>query len=526
MARNLETLHLLLAGLMGRGSDDDTVKLRITLIGGLADFEAMDLRNTRWQQGPFARPFMIARYYDPRDEGAVMASSRFDQTAVLQQGLNLSALTGIVPGLQPGAGGAQVAGVVPLLGLADSAFGVPQPNELSVAVPATSMLYSLFAQHWLMTYFPGAYPRWYLDGFGQLFSTMTIRDGRVIEYGRAPENSDRVIRFYGGYPLERLFDGRYLDSPERSEWTPFHAWLLTHYLFFSDDRRPQVRRYLAALGSGASQAEAAQVFGDLPTLSREVRRYHSERKPYFRIELPVASGEVPLVRRVSLGEAAFIKGRLELGARVDLPPLPDPDASPEVTKRMTRDRERAVAARDGWRERLRRDAERFPSEAGPHLLVAEAECRSDSAATCEAAADRALALVPGDPRALAWKGMAQVIRAAALPQAQRSPALGIARTTIGRANRADTDAVLPLLAYGFSWLDAGVTPPAIAADGLSRVVERVPASPGPRLMLGRVLAARGQAATARTVLRPITLGPYESPERSQAAALIATLPAN
>ncbi|MFD1949731.1 hypothetical protein ACFSGX_02975 [Sphingomonas arantia] len=255
IARNLETLHLLLSGLMGRGSaDDDTVKLRITLIGGVADFEAMDLHNTRWQQGPFARPFMIARYYDPRDEGAVMASSRFDQTAVLQQGLNLGALTGILPGVQPGAGGAQVAGVVPLLGLADSAFGVPQPNELSVAVPATSILYSLFAQHWLMTYFPGAYPRWYLDGFGQLFSTITVRDGRIVEYGRAPENSDRVIRFYGGYPLERLFDGRYLDTSERTEWTPFHAWLITHYLFFSDDRRPQVRRYLAALGNGASQA--------------------------------------------------------------------------------------------------------------------------------------------------------------------------------------------------------------------------------------------------------------------------------
>jgi hypothetical protein len=122
--------------------------------------------------------------------------------------------------------------------------------------------------------------------------------------------------------------------------------------------------------------------------------------------------------------------------------------------------------------------------------------------------------------------MAQVIRAAALPQAERAPALREARAVIGRANRADTDAVLPLLAYGRSWLDASVPPPAIAADGLLRVVERVPASPGPRLLLGRVLATRGQAAAARTMLRPIVLGPYVSPERPQAEALTATLPAN
>jgi hypothetical protein len=160
------------------------------------------------------------------------------------------------------------------------------------------------------------------------------------------------------------------------------------------------------------------------------------------------------------------------------------------------------------------------------LLIAEAECRSGDAGGCEAAADRALALAPGDARALAWKGMAQVQRAAALPPADLAPALAAARAVIGRANRADTDAVLPLLAYGRSWIDAGGSPPAIAADGLARAVDRVPASPGPRLMLGQILAVRGETAAARTVLRPIMLGPYDSPERVQAQALISELPAN
>jgi hypothetical protein len=51
LARNLERLHFLLSGLFGRaGAPNDKIKLRITLIGDTAAFQAMDLRNTRWQQ--------------------------------------------------------------------------------------------------------------------------------------------------------------------------------------------------------------------------------------------------------------------------------------------------------------------------------------------------------------------------------------------------------------------------------------------------------------------------------------------
>ena len=40
---------------------------------------------------------------------------------------------------------------------------------------AESLLYAGYAQHYLLTYFPAAYPRWYLDGFGQIFASFATK---------------------------------------------------------------------------------------------------------------------------------------------------------------------------------------------------------------------------------------------------------------------------------------------------------------------------------------------------------------
>src|SRR3954447_15854705 len=47
LARNLEWLHYVLSGLMGKSeaADDDLVPIRVTLIGDVAEFNDMDLRN-------------------------------------------------------------------------------------------------------------------------------------------------------------------------------------------------------------------------------------------------------------------------------------------------------------------------------------------------------------------------------------------------------------------------------------------------------------------------------------------------
>jgi hypothetical protein len=266
IARNLERLYFLMSVLLNRTDrTDDTTKLRVTLIGDAAEIQAMDLRNFRWQQGPFNEAFDIRRYYDPRPDGAVLATTRIDQRLVLQHGVSVaSALQGFqLPGSggQPGGAGGQV-GQSGLFGLQSSADLIRPINEESVPLSAEGMIYAGFAQHYLTTFFPAAYPRWYLDGFGQLFSTLVVRGDTTIEYGRAPGGNDRrasslrKLRF-GGRVQRSL-----LHTPGEQDPLDSGACMdVTHFLFFSPTRSGQFREYLKAVARGTPSAEAAAVFG-------------------------------------------------------------------------------------------------------------------------------------------------------------------------------------------------------------------------------------------------------------------------
>ena len=526
VSRNLERLHFLLSGLLGvTERTDQTVKLRVTLVGNTAEFEAMDLRNVRWQQGPYAIAFTPLRYYDPREDGAVLAASRIDQKVVLDPGISLQSLSSVIQSLSPvgdpGAAGQTGIGGSALVGLSDNSDLVGAANEKAFALPADHILYSGYAQHFLTTHFPAAYPRWYLDGFGQVFASMAARGEAELEFGRAPIGTSATLNHYRDYPIERVLNGSYLEEkPLRTQWTPAHSWLLTHFLFFSDTRRPQLNQYLRAYANGAGAAEAASAFGDPKALAQELRRYYRAKKPFERITYPAALADQPTVRRLSKGEAAFVKGRLELGSRLEIPAAAPAGTDPETAAKIEKARRDALAERDRWLNRLRRDARRYPAEREAQLLVTEAECRSGNNAQCLASADRTLALAPNDSSALAWKGIGLAQEASSLAGEQREAKLRAARLVIAKANRADTNAPLPLLAYYRSYAGLGTPAPAMAVDAMAGVVARVPNAPGPRVTLGSELVAHQAADEAGRTVRPVAAGGWDAPERAKAREIL------
>lgn len=518
IAHNLERLHFLLSLLLNRvDQPDDTIKLRVTLVDDAAEFEAMDLKNYRSRQGPFAPAFQLQRYYDPREDGAVMASGRADALAYITPQVHID-LASI--------GGSQLN---PQTGQVESTMFAPgtmstETNTAGNTVPITaeSRIYAGFAQHYLLTYFPAAYPRWYLDGFGELFSTIRIRpeDG-AIEYGHVPEGYRRVIETFGNVPVAEVVTGRYFETrAAQKRWTPFHAWILTHFMFFSDARRPQFSRYLSAIGHGATLEEAAKVFGDLDRLEAEVKAYDNKRLPYERLTYPAERVAEPLVQQLTRGQAEFLKGRLELGSRVEIPAGATAGMDARAADRANDARRDALAARERWLARLRNRTGDYTSNVEAQVMLAEAECRSGNDGPCLAAAERALRVAPNDSRALAWKGIALAHQAIAGPADQRAAGLRNARIFIARANRADTEATLPLIAYFRSFADAGEAPPEVATLGLLKATDAVPAAPGPRLLLGEELARQNQPAAARKILEPVAHGPYDSPERPKAEAVL------
>lgn len=532
--RNLERLHWLLTGLLGpRPIGDDTVKLRITLIGDVAEFDAMHIVNRRWQQGPFNDAFQIDHYYDPRADGAVMAVTRADQRVTFERTpLTNQRVLGVLGSLASDNSDPNVqAEIMGAIGASDMIQGLRGPhdsaptfNAKAMEVPAESLLYAAYAQHYLLTYFPAAYPRWYLDGFGQVFGTMAVKSDSVLEFGRAPNAALGVMHEFGPYPIKDVLDDSYLgQAPHKTGWTPVHAWALTHFLFFSDTRRPQLNQYLLARARGEDAASAAKVFGDQKQLARDMATYFYHRKPYLQISYDGSKIEEPVVRRLRESEAAFVKGRLELGARIEIPPAPDAGTPPDLARAMAKARAEALKQRDQWLADLRRDAARWSGELEAQLLLAEAECRSGHGAECLAAARRAEAIAPTDSRVPMWKGLATVQLAATATLAERGPMLVSARALIVQANQIDHDAVGPLMAYYASFADVGETPSSTAIDGLQRAMEEVPNAPETRLTLATALARRGQYDVARPVIMPVAVGPYDTPEKPAAKALLAQI---
>jgi hypothetical protein len=516
-AHDLEKLHFLLSALHGRvDAPDETIKVAVTMIGDVATFEQLRLSDLRWQYGPFPSAFAKSIYYDPRDEGSVLATTNDGINIVLKPSdgrpteRNCSGrdegpvLDNFVSFSYTGSPTAGTPKLDPTT--EDVAFQLPL-NEIAFCQSAESRLYAAFAQNYLMTYFPAAYPRWFLQGFGEMFATLATGDD-YVEYGQLPTGFAKVMDRWGPrHPVENILNGGYL-SDKGWPWTPYHAWRLVHLLHFSDEWKPKLRAYLDALAKGADLETAANALGDRGALDRAVLNYRGRKLQAERVNFPADRAPAPAIRQLTRAEAGLIRGRLELGARVEVP------------AQGSRDQATAVARRTAWLDRLRDNAARYPELIEHQLLLAEAECRAGNPDPCLNAADRALARAPGDTRALVWKGTALTQIAPRAPAADRTRRLAEARRFIVRANRLDPEASLPLIAWHDSFAAAGEPAPDVAVDGLFKVVESAPAASNLRLKLGGELVSRALESEARKTLLPVAHGPFETPEQPAAATLL------
>jgi hypothetical protein len=357
-------------------------------------------------------------------------------------------------------------------------------------------LYAAYAERFILTYAPASDPRWYLDGIGALFSSIAIRPDGAIDYARVPDRFQQVLTAYGPVDVAGVLTGRYLtDSGDAARWSPYHAWLVSHFFLYSalsPQRSDQFRRYMAAVRQGTSLAEAATVFGDLGALQREIGRYARRDFAYAHGQAPQPDVPPPAVTQLSPADSALVEARLALGG-----------------------------LGEGWLDTVRA-ATTGVDDPDALRVAATAECGGGHADACLAAADRVLASRPEDSAALASKGRALTLKAIAATGTDRTTGLTAARQLLGRAIALDRDAPAPRLAYVRSFLDAGQAPSDDAVLGLAQVIRRLPAAPMPRLLLAESLVKQGKADLAGRVAFTLIHGPFDSPERRAATALFAS----
>jgi tetratricopeptide (TPR) repeat protein len=383
------------------------------------------------------------------------------------------------------------------------------PSYVDKDFTAAMVLHHEYTHHFMLQYFPAAYPGWYTEGFAELIGSSKVMDDGRIGYGMPAKQRGHDIAVEWAPLQEVLTEEKPWGVDRYAE-----GWALTHFFTFDKTRSQQFRAYLAALNSGQSLEQAAKVFGDLNQLDREARAYVTKGAFDYRpVKVEIAKPVIERTRVLSPGEAALI------------PQVIAYDDNDLNGIENSGDREHEKARRQRNLDRTRQIVAQYPNDPFALYFLAEAEYAADNYAQSQAAADRLLAVRPNDVHALARKAMDMAVLSRNLPAAQKSATLAEARSLAAKANHLDTGDPLPLLAYYETYHEAGERAPEVAVEGLRQVVSTDPRDNEPRELLVDELASEHKWAEAIAWLSPLANDPHDSPVRESARKKMETLKA-
>lgn len=361
---------------------------------------------------------------------------------------------------------------------------------------AETILFHEYVHHFMMQYFPAAYPAWYIEGFAEVYATTQFRDGGVFRVGD-PANHRGMQLFYDvHFPVKKLFEAK--QKPDDARHYYSIGWLLTHYLTFSPGRAGQLKKYLTAVNQGTPSADAArQVFGDLDKLDDEVQRY--KRSRLMGYEVKPAGYVAPQVKLRALGDAE----RAIIATRIISKRGVDKKSAPRVASEA------------------RTKAQPYPNDAFVQTALTEAEFDAGNLDAAKAAADHVLAVEPATVAAINYRGLIELKRAE-----KDKSRYGAAREWFVKANKLEPNNPEPLINNYLAFDRAGGTIPELAIIGLERAFELAPFDRIVRFLLARQLLREGRAKSARTVLSPVAFTPHGGKVKEAAEKVLASIDGN
>jgi tetratricopeptide (TPR) repeat protein len=374
---------------------------------------------------------------------------------------------------------------------------------------AELILHHEYAHHFMLQYFPGTYPSWYIEGFAELIgSSKTLPDGKIA-YGWPATHRGGGIAAHWINMRDVL-----LTPPEKLHGLDLYGqgWAMTHYLTFSKERSPELRRYLAALTAGKSPQEAVQAFGDLAVLDREAHAYLLNGVfDAHPVAVPIHQPVVQKVSTVGAAEAALIPETIAFHD-FDL-----------MAVRKAGDREQELKHREKILAHVQAKAAQFPNDPYALYLLAQVENASGDKHAAAVAADRLLVIQPTHVGGMVVKSLLLSDAASTMAGAARAQKAAEARHLAMLANKEDPDNALTYVAFYKSYPAAGTPAPASAVDGLAAAVEKLPRNDDVRQMLVDELANEGKFTAAMFALSPLANDPHDSPMRTAAREKMAKL---
>lgn len=356
------------------------------------------------------------------------------------------------------------------------------------------ILFHEYTHHFMLHYFPAAYPAWYVEGFAEYFSTIKFKEDGGMQFGNAPTARVYELIKKPLYPLDKLFTND-TDALTRLDGSQYYgtAWLLTHFFQHNPARGPEFKRYIDDMVKGVPDITPDKYFaGGTAALTKEVSAY-IKRPITISVYRPTDMPAFPIsVRPVEEGQGALILQELAFMRGV-----------PE-------DEQEKFAAE------VRTKAALYPQSAHANALLADTELLVDRQDAALAAAERAIAIDPGLARA--WSAKAEVMMARA-DKSDDEADWKAAQSAIVKANRADLEDPVPLAQfYRYRRMRGGVLPQ-VAYDGLYKAYTLLPQSPTYRFNFASSLAEQERYDEAVRILAPLAFSPHPSPMRDYAMTM-------
>ncbi len=361
---------------------------------------------------------------------------------------------------------------------------------------AQQVLFHEYAHHFMLQYFPTAYPVWYIEGFAE-FMMYTRINGPVIEYGGIGTGRAMWLTQTEWLDFDRMmFQADRLRMGEDVLKLYAQSWLTVHYLFRDPERRAALGRYLTAYGRGETSPAAFQeAFGMRPgQLQAAVQRY-------------AGSGQIPVTRitRTSASRPPAI-AVTRLGAVDDLVLL-------QAGLRIgVRENQRAA-----YLARIRREASRYPNDPFAQRVLAHAEAAYGDGAAAERLLTPLLAQTPNDAELLYLRGLRHLAAARAGDAAEARRAA----SWFARAHRADRNHYPTLYAYAQARRG---TPDYLSENNANILLtahQLAPQVAPIRLEAAALLMNREQFAEAEALLLPLTADPHSRRIATSARELLA-----
>jgi hypothetical protein len=230
---------------------------------------------------------------------------------------------------------------------------------------------------------------------------------------------------------------------------------------------------------------------DAAALNAELARYSKRnRLEVMRITFPdIGTGTID-IRPVSPARSALMEQEIELGRGLFIKEI------------------------ELFAARVRKKAQLFPADPDALAMLAEAERISGNKAAAAAAADRWLALRPGEPRALMFKGRLE-IDALAAAGSKDADAWRAARKWIEDARTAAPSDPLILETFYDSYAADGSLPPPRAQNALYRAMELVPQDKKLRYKVAADFERRDLIEAAIHAIRPAAFGAHTSEDENE-----------